>query len=163
MRFMEKGSMRAETTTNSKWKGDAGCRERGLTLVEILAVVVILGFLAATLAVGFSGSFGKVKHELAKTGIGQIIDKVEAYRIEKGVWPTNDLGLRALSDGHAAPTDSYFLESGKLLDPWKRPYYYVTPGPNQYPYKVLTYGADRAPGGGGEDADLSSVNLRGEK
>jgi general secretion pathway protein G len=155
--------MRSETTINSKWSADQRRRIRGLTLVEILAVVVILGFLAATLAVGFSGSFGKAKHELAKTGIGQIVDKVEAFRIEKGAWPTNDLGLRALSDGHAAPTDSFFLEAGKLLDPWKRPYYYVTPGPNQYPYEVLTYGADGAPGGGGEDADVTSVDLRGEK
>jgi general secretion pathway protein G len=136
---------------------------RGLTLVEILAVVVILGFLAATLAVGFSGSFGKAKHELAKTGIGQIVDKVETYRMEKGAWPTNDLGLRMLSDGYATPSDPFYLEPGKLLDPWKRPYYYVTPGPNQWPYEVLTYGADGAPGGSGEDQDVSSVDMRGTK
>ena len=49
----------------------------GMTLVEILAVVVILGLIAGTLAVSFSGSFGKAKHELAKTGIGQIVQKVE--------------------------------------------------------------------------------------
>ena len=155
--------MRPDITNSCSTRRAARRRVRGLTLVEILAVVVSLGFLAATLAVGFSGSFGKAKHELAKTGIGQIVDKVEAYRIEKGAWPTNDLGLRALSDGHAVPTDSYFLEAGKLLDPWRRPYYYVTPGPNQYPYEVLTYGADGVPGGTGEDSDVSSVDLRGEK
>jgi general secretion pathway protein G len=162
---MEEREMRSDTTNSCSCDRFASRhgRERGLTLVEILAVVVILGFLAATLAVGFSGSFGKAKHELAKTGIGQIVDKVEAYRIEKGSWPTNDLGLRALSDGYAVPTDSYFLDAGKLLDPWKRPYYYVTPGPNQYPYEILTYGADGVPGGTGEDADVSSVDLRGEK
>jgi general secretion pathway protein G len=155
--------MRSESTNPSHALVTGRVRERGLTLVEILAVVVILGFLAATLAVGFSGSFGKAKHELAKTGIAQIVDKVEAYRIEKGVFPTNDLGLRALSDGQAVPTDSFFLEAGKLLDPWKRPYYYLTPGPNQFPYEILTYGADGAPGGTGEDADVTSVDLRGEK
>ena len=50
----------------------------GMTLVEILAVVVILGLLAGTLLMGFSGSFGKAKHELAKTAIGQI--PAEAFR-----------------------------------------------------------------------------------
>jgi general secretion pathway protein G len=131
-----------------------------MTLVEILAVVVILGFLAATLAVGFSGSFGKAKKELAKTGIGQLIDKLEVYRIEKGAWPTNDLGLRVLSDGYAVPSDPYYVEPSKLLDPWNRPYFFVAPGPDLRPYEVLTYGADGQPGGGGENADVSSVDLR---
>ena len=135
-------------------------RQHGMTLVEILAVVVILGFLAATLAVGFSGSFGKAKRELAKTGIGQIIDKLEVFRIEKGAWPTNDLGLRALSDGYATPADTYYLDPSKLLDPWNRPYFFVSPGPDLRPYEVLTYGADGAPGGQGEDADVTSADLR---
>lgn len=138
--------------------GRAG--QRGMTLVEILAVVVILGFLAATLAVGFSGSFGKAKHELAKTGIGQVIDKLEVYRIEKGAWPGNDLGLRVLSDGYATPNDTFYVEPSKLLDPWNRPYFFVAPGPNLRPYEILSYGADGQPGGQGEDADLTSADLR---
>ena len=133
---------------------------RGMTLIEIMAVVVILGFLAATLAVSFSGSFGKAKRELAKTGIGQVVDKVEAYRMEKGAWPSIDLGLRMLSDGYATPTDAYYLEPGKLLDPWNRPYFFVVPGPDLKPYEVLSYGADGQPGGHGEDADVSSTDLR---
>lgn len=132
----------------------------GMTLVEILAVVVILGIIAATLAVGFSGSFGKAKRELAKTGIGQLIDRVEIFRIEKGAWPTNDLGLKALSDGYAAPTDSYYVEPSKLLDPWNRPYFFVAPGPDLRPYEIVTYGADGSPGGQGENADVTSVDLR---
>lgn len=131
-----------------------------MTLVEILAVVVILGFLAATLAAGLSGSFGKAKHELAKTGIGQLVDKLETYRIEKGAWPTNDLGLRVLSDGYATPADPFYVEPSKLFDPWNHAYFYVAPGPNLLPYEVLTYGADGKPGGSGEDADLSSSDLR---
>ncbi len=132
----------------------------GMTLVEILAVVVILGFIAATLAIGLSGSFGRAKHELAKTGIGQVIDRIEIFRMEKGVWPTNDLGLKALSDGYAAPTEPYYLEPSKLLDPWNRPYFFVAPGPDLRPYEVVSYGADGAPGGQGENADISSVDLR---
>lgn len=136
---------------------------RAMTLVEILAVVVILGLVAGTLLVGFSGSFGKAKHELAKSGIGVIVGKVELYRIEKSQWPSNELGLAALSD--AAPSSSYYLGSDKLLDPWGRPYLYVMPGPDGHPYEVLSYGADGQPGGdaGTENADISSVNLRGSQ
>lgn len=133
---------------------------RAMTLVEVLAVVVILGLVAGTLLIGFSGSFGKAKHELAKTGIGVIVSKLELYRIEKSAWPANELGLAALSD--APPTASYYLGPDKLIDPWGRPYLYVAPGPDGHPFEVITYGADGQPGGGAgsEDADLSSVNLR---
>src|SRR5204863_7754936 len=95
---------------------------RGMTLVEILAVVVILGLIAGTLLVGFSGAFGKAKHELAKSGIGVVVSKIEVYRIEKNAWPGNDQGLSLLPDGTAIPTASYYLSSDKLKDPWNRAY-----------------------------------------
>ena len=133
---------------------------RAMTLVEILAVVVILGLVASTLLVGFSGSFGRAKQELARAGIGQIVAKLELYRIEHDAWPAGELGLDALSDGQALPTSSYYLGPGKLLDPWGEPYYFVTPGPDGHPYEIICYGGDKQPGGQGENADLSSVNLR---
>lgn len=134
---------------------------RAMTLVEVLAVVVILGLLAATLAVSFSGAFGKGKHELAKTGIGQIVQRLEVYHMDQSAWPDLDTGLRVLSE--ASPTSAYFLPEDNLLDPWDRPYIYITPGPNDYPYEVLSYGADGQPGGDGENADISSTNLRGKR
>ena len=136
-------------------------RGAGMTLVEILAVVVILGLVAATLLVGFSGSFGKAKHELAKSGIGLLATQLEKYRLEQSAWPGNDQGLDVLTDGQAKPTDSYYMNPGQLLDPWNRRYLYVLPGPDGHPYEVLSYGGDGQPGGEGEDADISSVNLRG--
>lgn len=138
---------------------------RGLTLVEILAVVIILGLLAATLVVGFSGSFGKARHEIARSNIGIIVSKLETYRMHHGTWPSNDVGLNALSEGYASPTAAYYLSPGSLIDPWGNPYLYVTPGPDGHPYEVLTYGADGQPGGvpGTEDEPISSVNLRNVK
>jgi len=137
-------------------------RQRGMTLVEVLAVVVILGLIATTLLVGFSGAFGKAKHELARSGIGLLVGKVETYRIEKSDWPSNDLGLAVLSAPHATPTTSYFVTADQLVDPWGRNYLYIVPGPDGHPFEILSYGADGEPGGEGENADLSSANLRGK-
>lgn len=136
---------------------------RAMTLVEVLAVVVILGLIAGTLLVGFSGSFGKAKTELTRTGIGQIVGKVELYRIEHSTYPTNEQGLAALSDGNAAPTASYYLGPDQLRDPWDRPYLYMNPGPDGHPFEVMSYGSDGSPGGapGTENVDISSTNLRG--
>jgi len=136
---------------------------RAMTLVEVLAVVVILGILAATLAVGFSGAFGKGKQELAKTGIGLIVGRLEIYKMEHDAWPDNAVGLAVLTDGHAAPADAYYLSPDNLRDPWGRTYLFAAPGPEGRPFEVISYGADGQPGGTGEDADVSSARLRGEE
>ncbi|MEM9066807.1 MAG: type II secretion system major pseudopilin GspG [Planctomycetota bacterium] len=133
---------------------------RAMTLVEVLAVVVILGLLAGTLAVGFSGAFGKGRHELARTGIASIVNRLELYNIARSEWPALEQGLNALTAPEAKPTDEYFIAPENLSDPWGRPYQYITPGPDDYPYEVLSFGADGQPGGEGENADISSTSLR---
>lgn len=136
-------------------------RPRGFTLVETLAVLVILGLLAGVLLVSFSGSVGKGRQELAKTGIGVVVQKLEAYHLEHAAWPGNDIGLAALGDGHASPSASYYLTKDQLLDPWKQPYAFVTPGPDGHPYEVVSFGKDGQPGGEDENKDISSTNLGG--
>lgn len=134
---------------------------RGMTLVEVLAVVVILGLLAGTLAIGFSGAFRKGKREMAKTGIGVISQRVELYHQEHDSYPPNDIGLAVLSDGHADPQGTYYIGPDRLLDPWGNPYYIAVPGPDAHPYEIVSYGADGEIGGTDENADVSSLNLRG--
>jgi len=134
---------------------------RGMTLVEVLAVVVILGLLAGTLAIGFSGAFNKGKRELAKTGVGVISQRVELYHQEHDSYPPNDIGLAVLSDGHADPAGTYYVGPDRLLDPWGNPYYIAVPGPDGHPYEIVSYGADGEVGGTDENADITSLNLRG--
>lgn len=131
-----------------------------MTLVEVLAVVVILSLLAGTLVVGLGGMFGKAKTEVARTGVAMVAGKVEAYRIEKSAYPTAESGLSALTGPSATPSNSYYLAADRLLDPWGRTYLYMVPGPNDEPFEVLTLGADGKQGGSGEDSDVSSARLR---
>jgi len=135
----------------------------GLTLVEVLAVVVILGMIAGVLVIGFSGSFGKARQELARTGIASVAAKVEIYYAEYGRWPSAQEGLAVLSEGRAAPTAPYFIGRDQLTDPWGNPFLYVVPGPDGHPYEIVSLGADNRPGGTGEDADISSRKLRGDR
>jgi general secretion pathway protein G len=128
-----------------------------MTLVEILAVVVILGLLAATLTIGIAGKMGKAKHEIAKTQIAQIVAQLQTYQLEKRALPKAGDGLAALTAPATAPDAAYYLDPGKLTDPWGAPYAYLVPGPAGQPFEVVSYGADGQPGGSGEAADVSSV------
>lgn len=131
----------------------------GLTLVEMLAVVIILGLIAAVLTTTFSGQVGRAKQEIAKTGIGAVVAAIETYSLETGSIPTMEQGLRVLTErpqGRAEP----FVKPDQLLDPWGNEYAYITPGAESR-YEVISYGADGRPGGeaGSENADISSERL----
>ncbi len=127
-----------------------------LTLIEVLAVVVILAMLALTLTVGIVAKMGKAKQELAKTQITQIVGQVQAYQVEKGAPPPAGKGLAVLSERSTA---IYYLEPAKLRDPWGNPYRYLVPGPKGAAYDIVTYGADNKPGGADDQADISSSSL----
>lgn len=137
-------------------------RSAGLTLVEVLAVVVILGLIAATLTMSFRGQVGTAKRQLAKTGIGVVVNAIETFALETGRVPTMEEGLDALTrptPGRVEP----FIKSDKLRDPWGSRYQYITPGPTGAPgtYQVISLGSDRASGGtaGTDAADISSDDL----
>jgi general secretion pathway protein G len=133
-----------------------------MTLIEILAVVVILGLLAVTLTVGIAGKMGKAKTEIARTQIGQIVAQVQAYQLDKRSLPTAGQGLSVLTSPAAQPSASFYLEPAKLMDPWGNPYLYVIPGPSGHAFEILSYGSDGQPGGKGDAMDVSSVAQSGK-
>ena len=134
---------------------------RAMTLVEVLAVVVILGLIATTLTVSFRGQVGRAKTELARTGVGVVVGAIETYALETGSIPTMDEGLNALTKSPEGRGEPY-IRPDKLVDPWGNPYVYVAPGPTSA-YQVISYGADGALGGaaGTEAADITSDDLSG--
>ena len=129
---------------------------RGMTLVEILAVVVILGLLAVTLTVGITAKMGRAKQEICKTQIAQTVGQLQVFQLEKRSLPPANPGLAALTTDVRA---SWYLEPAKLLDPWGAAYIYLVPGPDGQPFEVVSYGADAQPGGTGDAADISSAHL----
>jgi general secretion pathway protein G len=66
-------------------------RRRGFSLMELLAVVTILGVIAAIIVprVTVSSDMAKAKVDLHNRGT--INSAVERYYIEKGSWPSADL------------------------------------------------------------------------
>jgi general secretion pathway protein G len=128
-----------------------------MTLVEILAVVVILGLLTTALAVGISAYVGEAKSRIAIQQIAKLQRALDAFYLAENAYPGSGDGLSALT--RAAATSTWHLEPGDLKDPWGRDYLYLVPGPRSLPYEIRTLGADGTDGGEGENADLSSADL----
>ena len=69
-----------------------------------------------------------------------------------------DEGLATLIEHNQRHPDG-LLRGGDLNDPWGQPYEYVYPGLHGT-YDLICYGADRAEGGSGADADLVSWEMK---
>lgn len=134
----------------------------GFTLIEILVVIAVISLLAALVAPNVFRHVGTAKDAAAKSQIEMLGAALDAYRLDNGRYPTTAQGLEALwEEPTAEPRPSNwrgpYLRKPVPPDPWGNPYVYVSPGevhPNGY--DLVTLGADGAPGGEGEDADISN-------
>ena len=64
-------------------------RERGFSLIEIMAVVVIIGLLMALVGSNIVGSLSQAEGAAAKMQIANLENAVEQYRMENRRYPTS--------------------------------------------------------------------------
>ncbi|HSP77810.1 MAG TPA: type II secretion system major pseudopilin GspG [Myxococcaceae bacterium] len=120
-------------------------RRRGMTLIEIMVVITILGLIAAAVGVAVIPMLDEAKVERARLDIGNIQNALKLYYAKKGRYPDTASGLRVLVETQVVE------ELPK--DPWGNEYVYMNEGGKP---AIITYGADGVSGGDGMDADLSS-------
>jgi len=135
----------------------------GFTLIELLVTLAIIATLAAIVAPSLFGNVSDARQKTAKSQIQILSLALDTYRLDCDTVPTTEQGLEALrslpvSDPPANWKGPY-LRQLVPLDPWGRPYVYVSPGlANPGSYDLYTLGKDGKPGGDGESADVTSWN-----
>jgi general secretion pathway protein G len=132
------------------------------TLVEIMAVVIIIGLLAAVAASNFMGQTDKARVKTTQATLKVLHEQVMMFKLDTGRFPTEEEGLKALVE---KPSDvenwspSGYLQSTKVpKDAWGNEYVYQLNPESGKPFVIISYGADRQEGGEGNDADLLSTN-----
>jgi general secretion pathway protein G len=118
---------------------------RGMTLIEIMVVLVILGMIAAAVAVNVVKRQQEAELKQAKTDVQNIANNgVDAFRVMKGRYPTTEEGLRILiQEGFLRANNP----DGLLKDPWGHDYVYLYPGQAHTDgYDVKSNGPDGQPG-----------------
>ena len=135
-------------------------REAGFTLVELMVVIVIIGLLTTLVALTVLPNLGKAADQKAKADIATLDQALELYRLNNLTYPTTADGLQALVKPPASLTDPTRYQAGGYIkklpdDPWGRPYLYASPGQHGT-FDISTLGADGAPGGTGENADIGN-------
>lgn len=145
-------------------------RRDGFTLIEIMAVVLIMGLLMAVVGVNIKNQIDKARMATAKAQIVQLESALEFYRMDNARYPNTAQGLEALvrkpsgdPEPRNYPPGGYLRKSDALLDPWGEQFQYANPGThNPHAFDLWTNGADLAPGGEEGDADLGNWDMSPE-
>lgn len=132
--------------------------QAGVTLIEMMIVLVIIGIVAALVVPNVIGRPDEARVAVAGADLKTIAASLEMYRLDNRTYPTAVQGLAALT---TMPTDPpvppNWVSGGYLptlpMDPWGNAYVYLMPGPNG-PYEVMSLGADGIAGGEGVNADI---------
>lgn len=138
-------------------------RQTGFTLIEVMVVVVILGILAALVVPKVMSRPDEARIVAARQDIGGLMQALKLYRLDNRRYPTTEQGLQALVEKPTlAPLPDGWKAGGYVerlpLDPWGKPYQYLSPG-LRGEIDVFSFGADGIAGGEGQDADIGNWAL----
>ena len=128
----------------------------GFTLAELMVVIVIIGLLATLVVPNVVRKLFTATRATAEANIVTIGQACQDYAVENmGRYPES---LEQL----VTPTDDGqpFLQRETVpTDPWGNAFVYEPPSGGR-PMNIISYGKDGVPGGEGEDADITLVDIR---
>ena len=127
----------------------------GITLIELMVVMVIIAMFAAVVGQRLFRNVDKAKQTVAKTQIQEFESVLDLFRLDTGRYPTTEEGLQALQvrPSGLENWDGPYMKKDIPLDQWGRPFVYRSPGEHG-DFDLLSYGGDGAAGGEGSNADI---------
>ncbi|MDZ4853064.1 MAG: type II secretion system major pseudopilin GspG [Pirellulaceae bacterium] len=131
-------------------------RRRAFSLVELMAVMVILALLATATVLAVVGFSDTARATKAVTDISTLVKALDSFYTVNGRYPTNAEGLEILTQPGKGSSSGFLKKIPK--DPWQNRYEYFSPG-SKGPFEVISRGADKKEGGDKANRDISSESL----
>jgi general secretion pathway protein G len=151
-------------TTKKSYSHFSGSRRRyaAFTIIEVMAVILIIGILGSIVAVSVVGKIDKAKVTSTKANLKLLHGAVIQFKMDTGRYPTEEAGLQELIE---QPTDvtgwnpGGYLETTSLpKDAWGNDFVYQLSPESGKPFVIISYGADGEEGGEGINKDLYSTD-----
>jgi general secretion pathway protein G len=136
--------------------------KRGFTMVELMAVLIILGLLAAVVVKNFVGQVDRGRVITTKASLRELHTAIKQFYMDSGRWPTEDEGLGVLvlqpADVQNYPPGGYIETTEVPKDAWNHDFIFELYPETGKPFVIKSLGADGQEGGEGYNADLLSTD-----
>ena len=129
-------------------------RTSGFTLLEMLAVIVLIGIIGAVVVTQVGKNVDKGKYGAGKAQLTTLSQKVENYALDNGSPPQQLQDLIA-KPANARNWQGPYAKESELKDPWGHAFGYKYPGEHGS-FDLVFYGQDGQPGGDGYNADVGN-------
>jgi len=132
----------------------------GFTLVEVMAVVVILGILAAIIFPKIMSRPDQARIVKVKQDISSLQSALDLYKLDNSFYPTTDQGLQALvTKPTTPPAPRDWKSEGYVdslpMDPWNQPYQYIN---DNEKLRIFSFG----PKGKDANSEIGNWNMNGQ-
>ncbi|MEO8802839.1 MAG: type II secretion system major pseudopilin GspG [Rudaea sp.] len=134
--------------------GTVPTRVAGFTLIEMIAVLVLIGIVMTIVGGKVMQNFQNGEYKAGVAGVHSVEMKVQAYMLDNGSAPQslNDLVTRP---GTASNWNGPYAKESDLKDPFQHPYQYKVPGEHG-DFDIVFLGKDGQPGGDGLNKDYGN-------
>lgn len=133
-------------------------KQRGFTVIELLAVVIIISMLAAFVVPRVFKGMSGAKTTIAKSKMATIEGAIGQFHMHCDRFPLEEEGLNCLLEMPADLDGKWqgrYLKTSDLKDPWGNPYVFIAEGViNIGSFDLVSYGADGIEGGEGDNEDI---------
>jgi general secretion pathway protein G len=151
-----------DTRGASRTSGERRAARHGFTIIEVMAVIVIIGILAGIVAINVVGRIDNARVTSTKANLKVLHNAVIQFKLDTGRYPTEEAGLQELIE---QPTDVTGWNTGGYLettslpqDAWGQEFMYQLSPDSGKAFVIISYGADKEEGGEGINADLYSTD-----
>lgn len=130
--------------------------QRGMTLVELLVVIVIIGVMMGVLMKGLFSKGEAAKARLNQTSMEKLKGSIENYRLEYNTYPNQleDLLRPGEQVRNSGKVFVAMVTEEELNDVWGYRFIYRAENNNRS-YSLTSLGSDGVPGGEGGKQDVT--------
>ncbi len=137
-------------------------RQHGFTMIELMAVLIIMGLLFGVVARNVVGHIDKARVTATKANLKTLHQAVVQFKMDQGRYPDESVGLQELieqpSDVSNWPSGGYLDSTELPLDEWDNEFRYERYPDSGKDFVIISLGADGEEGGEGFDTDLFSTD-----
>ena len=130
-----------------------GRRIRGMTLIELVIVIVLIGTVLAVVGSKIINNKKSAEARITITQLNSLATQIDQFQSDVGTYP-DSLDQMLKDPGNVDGWLGPYAKEADFKDPWHNAIQYRRPGADEAPFNLVSLGADGKVGGEGVDKDV---------